>query len=135
MKRSFTKTYLHITLITGMLAIFAYALNLVLPYLSDFLEGFMVSFGLVLVLFSLILQRSKKFMKKIEVAEGDERLVMIKQKTLSAGYYFTMVTNVIAVIVFGAFESTYYVSFALACMMLLNAAFIQLMNIYYKRKY
>ncbi len=134
MKKSFIKIYLQVMLIVGSLSVFVFALDLVVPFLNDFLDGFSLSFGITLIAFSLIAQNSKKFIRKVEIAENDERMVMIKQKTMSAGFYFTLITNILAIIIFGAFESTYYVSLVLAGILLLHAIFIQVMNYIYKRK-
>lgn len=135
MKKSFVKRYLTFILFVGLLSIFTFALNLYLDFLNDYLKGFTLSFGITVTLFSLIVLASPKYMEKMRVNESDERVVMIKEKQMSAGYYFHIAFSTVLVIMFGFFEDTYILSVGIAAILLVEGLFLFFMGFIYKRKY
>ncbi len=134
-RKSFTKKYLQWMLIIGLISLFVFSLNFALHFLNDYLSGFTLSFGITVILFSLIAQNSKTFMKKVEISESDERIIMIKEKQMSAGYYFHILLSVILVVVFGLFETLQIISLAIAGMILFETLFIQAMGYIYQKKF
>lgn len=135
MKKSFVKRYLRFVLFIGLLSIFTFALNLYLGFLNDYLKGFTLSFGITVTLFSLIVLASPKYIEKMKVNESDERVIMIKEKQMSAGYYFHIAFSTVLVIMFGFFEDTYILSVGIAAMLLVEGLFLFFMGFIYKRKY
>jgi len=135
MKKTFTKKYLQVLLIVGFISIFIFALDLNFYFLNDYLSGFTIAFGITLVIISFVAQKSKKFMKKVAIAEQDERARMLKEKQMSAGYSFHIFLSIILVVVFGAIEKTYLISVGIAGMLLIEGIFIQIMGYVYKNKY
>jgi hypothetical protein len=104
-------------------------------FLNEYLEGFTLSFGIVLIIFSLFAKFNKKYIQKKEINAGDERLRMIQEKSLSAGYQFHNILTVLGVIIFGIFEQTYILSIALAIMILTESIFIWIVGYIYHKTY
>jgi TRAP-type C4-dicarboxylate transport system permease large subunit len=99
------------------------------------MAGFMMSFGLSLTVLSVILKNNKKFQHMQELTEKDERLKMIKEKQLSATYFFHIVLTVVLVIVFGFFDETKVLSVGLASMLMLEWVYLMAMGYYYHKVY
>lgn len=135
MHKFYTKKYLNISLILGVTSIFIFSINLYLNFLNDFLKGFSMSFGFSLTLISLILLNSPKYMKRMEMSEKDERLVMIKDKQLSTAYSFHIFFSAVLTVIFGLNEETYMISVAIASILLVEGLFLFLIGLYYKNKY
>lgn len=94
-----------------------------------------MSFGFTMTLVSLILQSNPKFMKKMEMSEKDERLVMIKDKQLSTAYSFHIFFSAVLTVIFGLKEETYMISVAIASILLVEGLFLFIIGLYYKNKY
>ena len=135
MHKFYTKKYLNIALLFGLLSIFLFAIDLYLDFLNDFLKGFSISFGFTMTLVSLILQTSPRFMKRLEMNEKDERLIMIKDKQLSAAYSFHILFSAVLTVIFGLQEETYMISVVIAAILLVESLFLFLIGVYFKNKF
>lgn len=129
------RKYYQIIGIIGMGSIFTYLLNLKYLFLNDYLKGFTLSFGIVLMLLSAFAHFNKKYIQKKQLNAGDERMRMIQEKSLSVGYQFHNILTVVGVIVFGMFEQTYMISIILASMVLIESIFIVAINYYFHKTY
>ncbi|MCV2232433.1 hypothetical protein [Paracholeplasma manati] len=131
----FTKTYLETFRIIGMVSIIVFLLNIQFDFLTSYLSGFTLSFGITILVLSSILLFNKSFMKESKIAEQDERLMMIRGKVMSTTFMIQYWGVVILIIVFGMIESTYMVSVTLAGFFVIEYIIMLILNIYYKRKY
>jgi predicted RND superfamily exporter protein len=135
MKKNYLKIYLEVITVVGLLALLTFSLNLYFEFLDDYMSGFMMSFGLSLTVLSVILKNNKKFQQMQELTEKDERLKMIKEKQLSATYFFHIVFTVVLVIIFGFFDETKVLSVGLASMLMLEWVYLMVMGYYYHKVY
>ncbi|MDY3195700.1 MAG: hypothetical protein RBQ95_02465 [Paracholeplasma sp.] len=135
MKKNYLKIYLEVITVVGLLALLTFSLNLYFEFLNDYMSGFMMSFGLSLTVLSVILKNNKKFQQMQELTEKDERLKMIKEKQLSATYFFHIVFTVVLVIIFGFFDETKVLSVGLASMLMLEWVYLTAMGYYYHKVY
>ncbi len=131
----FTKTYLETFRIIGMVSIIVFLLNIQFDFLTSYLSGFTLSFGITSLVLSSILLFNKSFMKESKIAEQDERLMMIRGKVMSTTFMIQYWGVVVLIIVFGMIESTYMVSVTLAGFFVIEYIIMLILNIYYKRKY
>ncbi len=131
----FTKTYLETFRIIGMVSIIVFLLNIQFDFLTNYLSGFTLSFGITSLVLSSILLFNKSFMKESKIAEQDERLMMIRGKVMSTTFMIQYWGVVVLIIVFGMIESTYMVSVTLAGFFVIEYIIMLILNIYYKRKY
>ncbi len=131
----FTKTYLETFRIIGMVSIIVFLLNIQFDFLTSYLSGFTLSFGITILVLSSILLFNKSFMKESKIAEQDERLMMIRGKVMSTTFMIQYWGVVVLIIVFGMIESTYMVSVTLAGFFVIEYIIMLILNIYYKRKY
>ena len=131
----FTKTYLETFRIIGMVSIIVFLLNFQFDFLTSYLSGFTLSFGITILVLSSILLFNKSFMKESKIAEQDERLMMIRGKVMSTTFMIQYWGVVVLIIVFGMIESTYMVSVTLAGFFVIEYIIMLILNIYYKRKY
>jgi hypothetical protein len=129
------KKYYQVIGILGMSSILIYLLDMRLLFLNEYLKGFTLSFGIVLVIFSVFAKFNKKYIHKKEINAGDERIKMIQEKSLSAGYQFHNILTVLGVIIFGIFDQTYILSIGLAVMILAESIFIWIMSYYFHKTY
>ena len=134
-KKGFTRTYLQIILLVGLISLFAFSLDKVLNYMNDYMSGFTLSFGVTVMAFSLIMLNSKKFLSEAKIKEQDERHIMIKHKQLGLTYYFHMFFSVVAIIVSGSIEALQVVSLFIAGMILLETIFLAVVGVILNRKY
>lgn len=131
----FTKTYLETFRIIGMVSIIVFLMNIQFDFLTSYLSGFTLSFGITILVLSSILLFNKSFMKESKIAEQDERLMMIRGKVMSTTFMIQYWGVVVLIIVFGMIESTYMVSVTLAGFFVIEYIIMLILNIYYKRKY
>lgn len=134
-ERFFTKTYLETFRIIGMVSIVVFLLNIRFDFLTSYLSGFTLSFGITALVVSSVLLLHKPFMKESKIAEQDERLMMIRGKVMSTTFMIQYWCVVVLIIVFGMIESTYLVSVTLAGFFVIEYIIMLILNIYYKRKY
>ncbi|MDX9807669.1 MAG: hypothetical protein RBS87_03790 [Acholeplasma sp.] len=134
-ERFFTKTYLETFRIIGMVSIVVFLLNIRFDFLTSYLSGFTLSFGITALVVSSVLLLHKPFMKESKIAEQDERLMMIRGKVMSTTFMIQYWGVVVLIIVFGMIESTYMVSVTLAGFFVIEYIIMLILNIYYKRKY
>jgi len=74
-------------------------------------------------------------MKRMKESETDERLIMIKEKQLSAAYGFHIFFSAVLTVVFGLNEETYMISVAIAAILLVEGLFLFLIGLYFKNKF
>jgi hypothetical protein len=134
-ERFFTKTYLEIVRILGMISIMVFLLNIQWDFLTSYLSGFTISFGVTAMVISSILLLHKPFMKESKIAEQDERLMMIRGKVMSTTFMIQYWGVVVLIIVFGMIESTYMVSVTLAGFFVIEYIIMLILSFYYKKKY
>jgi hypothetical protein len=134
-ERFFTKTYLEIVRILGMISIMVFLLNIRGDFLTSYLSGFTISFGVTAMVISSILLLHKPFMKESKIAEQDERLMMIRGKVMSTTFMIQYWGVVVLIIVFGMIESTYMVSVTLAGFFVIEYIIMLILSFYYKKKY
>jgi hypothetical protein len=134
-ERFFTKTYLEIVRILGMISIMVFLLNIRWDFLTSYLSGFTISFGVTAMVISSILLLHKPFMKESKIAEQDERLMMIRGKVMSTTFMIQYWGVVVLIIVFGMIESTYMVSVTLAGFFVIEYIIMLILSFYYKKKY
>ncbi len=134
-KKGFTRTYLQIVLLVGIMSLFTFSLDKVFNFMNDYMSGFTLSFGITVTVFSLIALNSKKFLAEAKIKEQDERHIMIKEKQLGLAYYFHMFFSVVAVIVSGSIEALQVVSVFIAGMILLETIFLAVVGLILNRKY
>ncbi len=134
-EKKFCKALFNVCFIYWIIIYIYFRINLYLGFLNDYLKGFTLSFGITVTLFSLIVLASPKYIEKMKVNESDERVIMIKEKQMSAGYYFHIAFSTVLVIMFGFFEDTYILSVGIAAMLLVEGLFLFFMGFIYKRKY
>jgi hypothetical protein len=136
MKKSFfTKRYLEIVRIIGMVSILIFLLDIRFVFLTDYMRGFTLSFGITAMVISSILLLHKPFMKKSQIAEQDERLMMIRGKVMTSTYLIHYWLMVILIVVFGMIERMYFFSVILAVVFLVEYLVMVVLDIYYKKKF
>lgn len=134
--RSFSvKKYLNLMLILGIISLLLFSIDFIRPFLTDYLKGFFMSFGVSLILVALVMGKNKKYLAKSELEAKDERMVMIREKTFTAGYYFHMILTVFGIIGFGFFEETMVVSTILAGLFLIETIFNSIIGSVYMKKF
>lgn len=131
----FTKTYLEVVRIIGMASILVFLLNVKFDFLTSYLMGFTISFGLTAMIISSILLLHKPFMKESKIAEKDERLMMIRGKVMSTTYVIHYWFVVILIVVFGMIESMYIFSVILAGIFFFEYLIMLILDFYYKKKF
>lgn len=133
--KSFTKTYLEVVRIIGMVSIIVYLINVPLDFLTDYMVGFTISFGITAMIVSSAMLLHKTFMKESKIAEKDERLLMIRGKVMSTTFVIQYWTVVVLIIVFGLFSETYFISLTLAGLFFIEYILMLCLDLYYKKKY
>lgn len=133
--KSFTKTYLEVVRIIGMVSIIVYLINVPLDFLTDYMVGFTISFGITAMIVSSAMLLHKTFMKENKIAEKDERLLMIRGKVMSTTFVIQYWTVVVLIIVFGLFSETYFISLTLAGLFFIEYILMLGLDFYYKKKY
>ena len=129
------KKYYQMIGILGIGSILVYLLDLEFEFLNDYLKGFFISFGSVLIIFSIFANVSKKFILKKEISANDERLIMLQQKSLSIGFLTHKILTVFGIIIFGIFEQTYIISIVLAAMLFVESISIWIAHYIYRKTY
>lgn len=109
-KTFFTKRYLEIVRIIGMVSIVVFLLDIQFVFLTDYMRGFNISFGVTAMVIASIMLLHKPFMKESQIAEQDERLMMIRGKVMTSTYLFHYWLMVVLIIVFGMIERMYFFS-------------------------
>lgn len=133
--KSFTKTYLEVVRIIGMVSIIVYLINVPLDFLTDYMVGFTISFGITAMIVSSAMLLHKPFMKESKIAEKDERLLMIRGKVMSTTFVIQYWAVVVLIIVFGLFSETYFISLTLAGLFFIEYILMLGLDFYYKKKY
>ncbi|MDY0211190.1 MAG: hypothetical protein RBQ91_07300 [Acholeplasma sp.] len=135
MKGITVKKYTQLMLVLGFAALLVFSIDLIHPFLNDYMRGFFMSFGLSIIFVSLVFQNNKKYMAKSELEAKDERMIMIRQKQYSTGYYFHLFLTVLGIIGFGFFEETQVVSTILSGFILIETIAIGIFGTIYMKKY
>lgn len=136
MKKPFiTRQYLQAIRLLGMIFIILFILNVRFQFLTDYLSGFSLGFGVTIILISTMLLFSKSYMKEQKIAENDERLIMIKHKVVSKTYFAHYWIQFLLIVIFGFFEETNLISIIMAGIFVFESLVMLGLDMYYKRKY
>lgn len=122
------------TLSLGFISLTLTFVNYLNPFLNDYIAGFFLSFGPTLFIMYLLSLRSES-KKRSLLEETDERLKMIKDRTLSVGYSFNVILTSLLIIVFGFINQTMIISIVLAFKLLFETLFMVITKRHLSRKY
>ena len=134
-KTFFTKRYLEIVRIIGMVSIVVFLLDIQFVFLTDYMRGFNIWFGVTAMVIASIMLLHKPFMKESQIAEQDERLMMIRGKVMTSTYLFHYWLMVVLIIVFGMIERMYFFSVILAGVFVIEYIVMLGLDMFYKKKY